>query len=190
MTESDYDQFSSVLTQANSTLSPAEAHGTLCGLLCLSSQPNIDLWYSFILDQRKAQTTPFPASQLEADLQELREQTEADFSPSSGGIALMLPADDADLQVRLTALSEWCDGFMYGLGAGGLKDENKLPETSREFITDVREISRLDPESDDEQAEHYYMELVEYLRVGVLLFREEVLASATMTDSAYSETQH
>lgn len=190
MTESDYDQFSSVLTQANSTLHPAEAQGALCGLLCLSSQPNIGLWYSFILDQSKDQSTPFPASQLEADLQELREQTEADFSPTSGGITLLLPADNTDLPGRLTALSEWCEGFMYGLGAGGLLDEKKLPETAREFITDVREISRLDPESDDEQAEHYYMELVEYLRVGVLLFREEMLASATMTASAYSETRH
>jgi len=45
----------------------------------------------------------------------------------------------------------------------------------REYLADMAEISRVAAEPDDEEAdEDAYTELVEYIRVGVLLCREHM----------------
>ena len=59
---------------------------------------------------------------------------------------------------------------------GGIKEYKGLPGDIPEFMQDVVEISRagdfeLDNEEEDETA---YMELVEYIRMGVMLVRMEL----------------
>ena len=46
---------------------------------------------------------------------------------------LLLPDDDAPLEQRATALSQWCQGFLYGFGTGGSRaSASELPRrTSR-----------------------------------------------------------
>lgn len=191
MSDAFYDQLESTLQNAGSIITPAEAQGALCGILCQSSTLDVSAWMSFILDEQTQ--TDIQANQrtdLDGDLAELQEMTELGFNPTSGGMTLLLPSDDAYLQDRLVALSTWCEGFLYGIGIAS-NDSNTISDSSQEFITDIREIGQLDTESEDEDAEHYYMELVEYIRVGVLVFREEVLANATITPiSRPNKTKH
>ncbi len=181
MTDALYYQLETTLESSGSSIYPAEAQGALCGMLCLTEHLDLNSWMAFILDQSQSDTQASYRSSLDADLAEVQEMTEVGFNPESGGITLLLPSDDTPLQERLEALSTWCEGFLYGVGisngADGLNNAKKIPENAEEFMTDVREIGRLDTESDDENAEHYYMELVEYIRVGVLVFREEMLPS-------------
>ena len=90
---------------------------------------------------------------------------------------LLLPEDNAPLVTRAEALGEWCQGFLYGLAAGGLKEDTKLPENSQEIMRDMLEISRASADEDaemDEADEIALMELVEYVRTGVLLINEEL----------------
>ncbi len=188
MTDALYYQLESTLENSGSTIYPSEAQGALCGMLCLSSQLDINAWMDFILDQSQSESQASYRSSLDADLAEVQEMTALGFNPESGGMTLLLPSDDAPLQERLEALSSWCEGFLYGVGVSGLHDSKELPESAEEFMTDIREIGRLDTESEDEDAEHYYMELVEYIRVGVLVFREEI-RPATPT-SFENRTQH
>ncbi len=192
MTDALFYQLETTLQSSGSSIYPAEAQGALCGLLCFSTQLDVNAWMTFILDQSQTDTQSSYKTSLDADLAEVQEMTEFGFNQESGGMNLLLPTDDAPLQERLEALSTWCEGFLYGIGVSGLSDTKKIPESADEFITDIREISRLDVESDDEDAEHYYMELVEYIRVGVLVFREEVLPSAiiTPTDPDLDNTEH
>ena len=75
------------------------------------------------------------------------------------------------------ALGEWCQGFLSGLTLGGISDFDKLGTDAREVVEDLVEIARagtsyhLEGSEEDEQA---YAELMEYLRVGVLLINEEL----------------
>jgi len=191
MADALYYQLESTLENSASTITPSEAQGALCGMLCLSSQLNVNAWMDFILDQSQSNIQASYRSSLDADLDETQEITELGFNPESGGMTLLLPPDDAPLQERLEALSTWCEGFLYGIGISGLSDSKNLPESAEEFMTDIREIGRLDTESEDEDAEHYYMELVEYIRVGVLVFREEMLPSITPAQATSGNgTQH
>ena len=89
-----------------------------------------------------------------------------DFQP-------FLPEDDVSLAERIDALSGWCEGYLYGLGMMGRPAMSRLDDEGREFVDDLAELSRLGGQSDEEVAadadEESYFEVVEYLRVGVLL---------------------
>lgn len=192
MSDTLYYQLIDTLEDANTVVSPAETHGVLCGMLCFSNQLDVNTWLSFILDQSQTDPASIANTPLERGLVELQEETELGFGQDSGGMSLLLPPDEEPLEERLIALAYWCEGFLFGVGVGNPSDDDNsgnLSETAREFISDVREISRLDPDSEDEEAEHYYMELLEYLRVGVLVFREETLPNAIMA-SQTSATRH
>ena len=195
MTDILYYQLETSLGNSGSTIYPSETQGALCGMLSMTSELDVDAWMGFILDQSQTDTQSSYQVNLDTDLAEVQEMTEIGFNEDSGGMNLLLPPDDAPLQERLEALSTWCEGFLYGIGVsdekGSLSDSKKIPESAEEFISDIREIGRLDTESDDEDAEHYYMELVEYIRVGVLVFREEMLPPLTSSKAApNNETQH
>ena len=91
----------------------------------------------------------------------------------------MLPDDDAPVEARVAALAEWCQGFLYGVGAAGTLANAALADDVEEFLTDLAELTRVDAsgEADAEAEEEAYAELVEYVRVGVQLVYDELAAS-------------
>jgi uncharacterized protein YgfB (UPF0149 family) len=91
---------------------------------------------------------------------------------------LLLPGDEQPIEVRTTALAQWCQGFLYGLGAGGITDVTDLPGDAGEVVRDFAEISRagVDATQEEESNEAAYAELVEFVRVGVQLLFEELAA--------------
>ena len=93
-------------------------------------------------------------------------------------LELLLPADEQPIDVRTAALAQWCQGFLYGLGAGSVADASDLPGDVGEIVRDLGEISRagVDATQDEESNEAAYTELVEFVRVGVQLLFEELAA--------------
>ena len=99
---------------------------------------------------------------------------------------LMLPDDEEPLEARVEALGVWCQGFVFGLAAGGVKEDSDLPDDSKELIKDILEISRAGYVADDEaelsasvennneEDEVALMEVTEYVRMGTLLIYEEL----------------
>jgi hypothetical protein len=90
---------------------------------------------------------------------------------------LLLPDDQTDLDSRTLGLGDWCQGFVMGLMMSGLKDFRKLPENSAEAAQDIVEISRIGSKYQSEGNEDEAValeELIEYVRVGVLLINEEL----------------
>ncbi len=89
---------------------------------------------------------------------------------------LLLPEDDTPLALRAGELACWCQGFLYGLGLGGLRGDVDLPATVNEVMHDFYEIAntRFDYESENEADEEAYMEIVEYVRMSVLLLHDEL----------------
>ncbi len=191
MSEELYDQLKITLEENNSSILPSEVQGALCGMLSMSRRLDVDAWMEFILERSEIDSDPA----LNSELIEVQNLTELGFDAVSGGMTLLLPSDEVPLPERLEALSAWCEGFLYGVGISGPKfpaRKKPLPETAEEFLSDIRKISHLDPECEDEDAEHYYMELVEYIRVGVVVFREEMLPGVIMAaqDPKTSQTRH
>ena len=99
---------------------------------------------------------------------------------------LLLPPDEEPLAVRTAALAEWCQGFLYGLGAGGIPDARRLEGDAGELVRDFAEISRASVGSSEDQEadENAYGELVEFVRVGVQLLFEELGSARAQVPAA------
>jgi yecA family protein len=145
-----------------------EAHGTLVGLLSAAVD---DLPGSWIVNTFADATedTGFPSAADQEVLTALYEDTRAALSGDEMAFALLLPDDEEVLGDRVTALGGWCQGYLYGLAVRGLKDFGELPDDVREILGDLAQIAQAGPDDDDdeESGEQAYVELVEYVRVGV-----------------------
>lgn len=153
------------LAQAGSVQTPGETHGTLTGMLCIdNAQPPA------------AAVDDVDSERLDAALAALAEMTlEGLFDPDLS-FQPLLPGDDAPLQSRVAALARWCAGFLFGLSYRGMFDPDRLSAEVREVVADLSELSRAELGTDDGEAhdaEADYIELVEYVRVGVqMIFLE------------------
>jgi uncharacterized protein YgfB (UPF0149 family) len=164
----------------------SEMHATLCGLICIDNQVDRDKWLStsgLILDNSNLLHVE-AVTIFDHLYQVSREQ----INDSTCDFHLLLPEEGAGLGGQVTALGDWCQGYLLGLSAGGVEDFKQQPDDVAEFLRDVTQIAGagvsydVDGSEDDEKA---YEELVEYVRVGVLLVNEELnpVKSAAMPES-------
>ena len=171
----DCDQVEYALQKLEADISASEIHGTLCALLCADPTHTDNSWFrSLIPDIDESTSTEDEALQT---LEQLRDETYQHLNDPNCDYQLLMPDDDEDIETRTDALSDWCQGFVMGLMMCGLKDFHKLPENSAEVSQDILEISRASSayESEDtEDDETALQELIEYVRVGVLLINEEL----------------
>ena len=148
----------------------AELQGALCGLLCMDSMADRTTWYKKLFDDFA------PAEEEKLDLTHLFDDTIQALNSLDFNFQMELPADNAPLSSRLSALSDWCQGLAYGLGASGMSNETELSDDCQEYVTDVIKISQVSfddvEESEDERAN--FEELVEYLRMGLFLLYGEM----------------
>lgn len=178
MIEIDYPALSAALQRVGIAASAAELHGQLCGLLCSRPDYQVGQWVSETLPEladAKSRGDAF-AVETEALLRQLFEDTEADIQDRELGFQPLLAGDSESLAQRLAQLAEWCGGFLLGLAMGGIKEYKSLPGDIPELMEDLVEISRAGNYAlkDEEEDENAYMELIEYVRMGVMLVRMEL----------------
>jgi uncharacterized protein YgfB (UPF0149 family) len=179
----DFQDFHYALADSRSALTVAEAHGSLCGILCSPAlETNIDEWFDHTLEGVAAGQQ----AELREKLESLVGSTEEQLDSADFTFAPLLTDDDqADLAERVQALVDWSSSFIFGFGLGnGVPEE--LPEDGWEFFQDLQNFCRLDiPDAPDESAERAYTELVEYLKIGVLLLRNLKLGSVFSSQSPH-----
>jgi len=171
----DYDQVNDAIRGVPSDFNAAEFHGQLCGLLCTCDRLQLQDWLLVSLPE----IAPSSLSPLSHELfQVLLDHSQAALGGDDFGFELLLPDDTAGLAARLEALATWCQGFLFGISHAGVSDIQALPGELPEIVEDILSISRAEnfalENEDEDEAEAAYMELVEYLRVGVQLFSEEL----------------
>jgi len=166
----DYRRVQELLAQDHALAGAAEAHGMLAGCLCGAAGYRYEDWLREILPEGRA------SAQADATLRELFDATAAALVAPDMEFMLLVPEDDEALDLRTAALAEWCQGCLYGLGAGSIPDAAELPGEVGEIVRDLTEISRagVDAGDDEESNESAYAELVEFVRVGVQLLFEEL----------------
>ncbi len=169
----DLDELELSLKRADSPLSAEETHGLLTGMLSASFASPFERLLTEIIDDEQDPNDALVREsakvwkQLYDDMKALLNDPDMGFEP-------LLPDEEAPLNQRLRGLADWCQGFIYGLGCGGVKTE-ALKGDARELLRDFVELSRMSDEAEaSEESEADYLELVEYVRVGVLLINEEL----------------
>jgi len=148
---------------------PAEVHGVICGTLCVTQDNNDDIWLARI--QHELFGSDPLIHETQTMLRELFSMTASQLNDAELRFSPLLPADRRGLSVRVDALGRWCEGFLLGLSLGGLKQRHRLPTEAQEFLRDLSDIARVgfDTDEAEDEDEAAYMEIVEYIRVGVLL---------------------
>jgi yecA family protein len=170
----DYAGLETALQAAEADCGAAESHGLLCGISCAADRADTALWLEHILGEGNNLSAAAQACQ--EMLKALFDSTLLHLSDADLGLDLLLPDDDAPLELRSKALGWWCQGFLYGLALGGVSKDGDLPGNVPEIMHDFYEISHtgFDHDPNDESEEAAFMEIVEYVRMSVLLCRAEL----------------
>jgi|LGOV01.1.fsa_nt_gb uncharacterized protein YgfB (UPF0149 family) len=177
--EIQYDEITDSLKRISVEQDAAEVHGALCGLFCTVNGLTAAYWLDNTLTnapEEDAMTIDALNSESRSLLTLLFSATEKQLKGEDFDFQLFLPDDNSGLYSRVEALSNWCQGFLFGLSQGGLTDPEGLPGELPEIIKDIVEISRAESYEldDDTEDEKDFMELVEFVRVAIQLFGGEM----------------
>jgi yecA family protein len=169
-----YERLQTALQSADADCDAAESHGVICGFICAAGNSEPALWLDHLLGDGNTVSTA--AQSARSLLKALYSETLLHLTDGDLDLVLLLPKDDTPLSLRSKALGEWCQGFLYGLALGGVGEDGVRKGDVGEIMRDFYEISssRFDHEVTDEDEESAYAEIVEYVRMSVLLCREEL----------------
>ncbi len=169
----EYHEVSNALRNADVDIDAADCHGSLCGVLVVNAAVPVQLWLDEVLSE--ADSANALVRETRALLETLCTATREQLNSSNLDFQLLLPGDDCSLQERAGALALWCRGFLFGTALAGVKADTSLPADSAELFKDLAEIVKLGiGEIADEEDENAYTEILEYVRMGVLLVNEEL----------------
>ncbi len=168
MKQLSYTDYQRAFDAAKATISPSELHGQLSGFLCIRPDATTlaseyDGWLGI---------TPGKALRVMLDelavltVDELHEYGDFQFR-------ILMPDDEEDIDLRTRTLGEFCSGFLLGAGLA-LPGNADLPPDISEVLTDFERVATLGdtvPESNENEAD--LAEIVEYVRVSVLLVYAE-----------------
>lgn len=149
---------------------PAVYQARFCALWCLSEGVDHPHWVAAVLASEPSAGDPETARH---GLLALADATAAGLGDEACGWTLALPDDDSPLPHRVAALAEWCDAFVLGLAQAGLGEHPGIEDESREFVADLQVIARVDDAAATAEDAAALEELVEYVRMGVLVMKGE-----------------
>lgn len=169
----DWDEAETRLAAVLDWIRPAELHGLLCGSACAGGALDDRSWLGRLVEHAGEDL----AGQADdAALIWFRNRALVNLGDADLRFDLLLPDENAPLADRLDALAAWCSGFLSGYGlAGGQSDH--LDEDGVSGLGDLAAIADLDPDTEEVDAEENHAELVEYVRVVVLLLLQQRVAA-------------
>ncbi len=168
-----FERLEDSLRAAGVAMGASEAHGLMCGVMCASRPASHD-WLGEILLESDAGDVH--AEECRELLLAGYSHTALDLRSKQFDFHPLLPDDAAALDERSRALAEWCTGFLFGLNwAGVTPQQSHLPDDTREVLQDLCEFAGIRAGVEDcEAEERAFCEIVEYVRVGVMLISEEL----------------
>ncbi|MFK5985609.1 MAG: UPF0149 family protein [Pseudomonadota bacterium] len=176
------DALKPFLQQLGMSSSMAEVHALFTGLICSPSQKSTEHAFSWTenLDLDLDLNNLLVKEALDV-LDSFYQVIETSLSSSQFDFQLAIVENDP-IEIRLADFSLWVQNFLYGLGLNNsnFKKENNIKNASdqlQEILTDLVNIShaedyQLENNEEDEQS---LFELIEYVRVGVILIADELM---------------
>jgi len=177
----DYQALSRQIEAAGLDYSLAEVHGIACGIFCSMAENFPALWQEALFAETDANDVL--VGEAREALDQLVDYTRGQINARELSLSLMLPADDEPVALRVSAVRDWSQGFLYGFGLAGKQEKSLFSADAGEALRDLVEISRLDTEQleDMEQEEEALNQLSEYLWVAALLIRQDVQSAGADT---------
>ena len=168
-----HTQLGELLASLRLGVDPSDLHGSLTGYLCAGGKADARDWLAALrleIDAAAAAAAgSTPLQQLFMECSAWLDDPDMRFEP-------LLPAADTPVDVRADALVEWCRGFLGGIGLAGAADASSLSPDCAEILRDFSTIAASHFEySDSEEDEGALAEVIEFIRVGVLLLHNELV---------------
>ena len=166
-------QLGELLASLRFGVDPSDLHGSLTGYLCAGGKADARGWLAALQVQTDDAETA--AAMSSAPLQQLFRECSAWLDDPDLRFEPLLPDGDAPVEARADALVEWCRGFLGGIGLAGATDRVALSPDCAEILNDFGTIAASNFEySDSEEDESALAEVIEFIRVGVLLLHTEL----------------
>lgn len=163
-------QLGEMLAKLHVGVGASDLHGSLTGYVCGGGSAGARGWLAALELQTDAEVelSHAPFARLYEDCAAWFSDPEMRFEP-------LLPETDSSLDARADALVEWCRGFLGGLGLAGVSKRQGLSADAQEILHDLGTIagSRFEY-ADAEEDENALTEVIEFIRVGVLLLHAEL----------------
>lgn len=173
-----YSLLSEQMTRGGIAVSPADAHGLACALIVTSTPDSRLVWERELLSDVDTDASVDPT--LYALLQQQFAELEVGIESPDCSVSLCLPDEDVALAERVAGLRDWCHGFLFGMGFTGQQRLDGLRDDAEEALRDFADFTRLDADGagTDPTDEASLTVLEEYVRVAVLLIKEDLHAQA------------
>lgn len=175
-----YRELTQALNKTALKLHSSQVHGLICGILCGNPKSNA-AWEELVTGGKETpKTHELLQSLYDASAHQLEEFL-FDFH-------LILPPDSQELPNRAEALTLWCQGFLSGLKLVQVQIVEREPGEVTEAINDIIEIAKMNYEEvvASEEDEAAYMELVEYIRMAVILIYQDIREAEAVKKSTSS----
>lgn len=174
----DFDECCTQMLEFGYEVSPAELHGLLSGVVCTGLKFRPDSIITLVLKHVDADTC---SERNRETILAMHAFVEREMFSADSSYTLFLPDDETDLTQRVRALAAWCQGYLVGFGTASAQSSiTQFSAETEEALKDIVDIANLSDDfatGEDESNEAAYAELVEYLKVAVLLMSSEILAA-------------
>ncbi len=173
----DHEYMGQCLADVGVDVGASGGHGLLCGLICAGE---MDIhrrlhseWYS------SRPEGDYAVEECQRVVDELVHGVRSSLDGMDFEFPLLLPSEDTPLQERASAVRDWCEGFLYGVGLADIESEEEMSDQVREALNDLAEISRMDVGSiiGDEDEEVALTEVAEFVRISAMLVHDELSES-------------
>ena len=169
-----FDELCDIYVEIGSFSSPSELHGQLCGQLSAGQRLESADWLKAATDQMAIES--ILSVSVEEFLMTLYQSTYQELLSPDMSFSLFLPEDSDPMNVRLECLSQWCHGFLAGYGLGGIS-QSSLSKETQSILLDFTRIVKVETDIEagdlNDDAEHDFMEVCEYVRMAVLTLFDE-----------------
>ncbi len=181
----DYTEVKNALNSATATatVTPSESHGLLVGLFCSGkiAQVNAEKWArSSLVD------VECPEQSAVDTLMQLFQVTKEKLDKMDFSFQILLPDDEKTLAKRAEELGVWCNSFIKGLRLGGVDLQGDYSEDCSQAMQRISEIAEIDYEhcSISEADENAYIEIVEYVRLAILIVYTDIARKKARSEGA------
>lgn len=174
-----YEKVERQMASADIESSGAEVHGILCGLICAGNADPQVRWFAELFEQERA--SDLLVRECADSLRKLHDETASAVRGPGLGFSPFLPEQEKALKLRAAAVSDWCQGFLYGLGVAGIPSAHGLSSETREALNALSEITRMDLDGvqGSEEDEEALTELTEFIWVAAMLVHSEMVTDET-----------
>ena len=179
-----YTELTNVLSNTTLKMHPSQVHGLICGILCGHADSK-SAWETLVTGGKESKKT-------HEVLQHLYDASSKQLSDFLFEFQLILPMDSQVLPERAEALTLWCQGYLTGLKLVNIPIVNREQSEMTEAINDLIEIAKMNYEDvvASEEDEAAYVELVEYIRMAVILIYQNCREQTSPSQSFSSERFH